>query len=305
MNALRALLALAAVHAVALGAGGIAARKFPSPALGREIACQVFLPAGYEAGGAGRLPVVYLLHGRGGDMQAWTRLQPDFERLIAEKRVPPFIAVMPDAPASQRAGYYVDSEFAGAGGLPAGERVETAFTRDLIAAVDAAFRTQANRRGRIVAGFSMGGYGALRFALAHPESFGAAIVLSPAVYVPLPPRASSTREFGAFGRGTRIFDDAIYTEKNYPALLPAFEAAKRPLAMFIAVGDREMAHADPAEARHDLDYEAHTLYNRVRRVPGITAQLRVLGGGHDWDVWRPAFVEGIEFAFAQLGAMRE
>ena len=54
-----------------------------------------------------------------------------------------------------------------------------------------------------------------------------------------------------------------------------------------------------------MDYEAHTLYNRVRRVAGINAQLRVLGGGHNWDVWRPAFAEGIVFAFAQLGAMRD
>ncbi len=304
MSAGRAILGLFAAGALAHGAPEPTGRSFFSAALGKEIACQIFLPAVYEAERGARLPVVYLLHGRGGDLHAWTAVVPEIERLIAAQRVPPFIAIMPDAPANKRAGYYVDSEFAGAGELPAGERVETAFTRDLVAAVDATYRTRPDRAGRIVAGFSMGGYGALRFALAHPEVFGAAIVLSPAVYVPLPPRASSTREFGAFGKGRKIFDEAIYREKNYPALLPAFAAAKRPLAMFIAVGDREQALPDPAEAVHDLDYEAHTLYNRVRRVPGINAQLRVLGGGHNWDVWRPAFAEGLVFAFAQLGAAR-
>ena len=136
--------------------------------------------------------------------------------------------------------------------------------------------------------------------LAHPELFGAAIVLSPAVYVPRPPRASSTREFGAFGRGEKIFDEETYAAKNYPALIAPFEARGLPLVMFIAVGDDEQALADPREAAHDLDYEAHTLYNRVRRVRGITAQLRVLDGGHNWDVWRPAFAEGIVYAFGQL-----
>ena len=136
--------------------------------------------------------------------------------------------------------------------------------------------------------------------LAHPELFGAAIVLSPAVYVPRPPRASSTREFGAFGRDGKIFDEETYAAKNYPALIAPFEARGLPLVMFIAVGDDEQALADLREAAHDLDYEAHTLYNRVRRVRGITAQLRVLDGGHNWDVWRPAFAEGIVYAFGQL-----
>jgi enterochelin esterase-like enzyme len=217
------------------------------------------------------------------------------DQLIAERRIPPIIAIAPDAPSSQRAGYFVDSQYAG------GARMESALTRDLISHVDATYRTIAQRRGRIIAGYSMGGYGALRCGLAHPGLFGAAVVLSPAVYVPLPPQGSSTREFGAFGRGSLRFDNAIYQELNYPALLPGFAVQQLPLAMFIAVGDREMAHADPAEAIHDLDYEAHTLYNRVRRVPGISAQFRVLGGGHDWTVWQPALTEGVEFALRQLG----
>ncbi|MEO6246500.1 MAG: alpha/beta fold hydrolase [Opitutaceae bacterium] len=246
-----------------------------------------------------RFSVIYLLHGRGNSMEAWRTIAPDLDRMIEARQIPPVIAVMPDAPSSHRAGYYIDSR------ANDGRRVETAFTVDLVGHIDAAFRTRAERRGRIVCGYSMGGYGALRFGLAHSDLFGAAIVLSPAVYFPLPPRASSTREFGAFGRGSVRFDDAIYRAENYPALLPAFDAAKRRLAMFIAVGDREMAHADPAEAMHDLDYEAHTLYNRVRRVPGITARLRVLDGGHDWGVWRPAFVEGLIFSFGHLGTARD
>jgi S-formylglutathione hydrolase FrmB len=212
------------------------------------------------------------------------------------------IAIMPDAPASRRAGFYIDSLFTGTEQpkLPAGEPLESAFTQDLVAHVDATYRTKNDRLSRIVAGYSMGGYGALRYSLAHPELFGAAIVLSPAVYFPLPPPDSSTREFGAFGNGPLVFDPEIYTAKNYPALIPPFVASGLTLVMFIAVGDDERPIADPALAVHDLDYEAHTLYNKIRRVPKITSQLRVIDGPHDWATWRPTFVEGAEYVFAQL-----
>lgn len=281
---------------------GARAVSFHSPALGRELSYLVALPADYETAKDRRYPVLYLLHGRGDNMRAWARIVPDLHRLAAEGRIPAVIAIMPDADSSRRAGYYIDSKFTGSQvpPLPAGEAMETALTRDLIAHVDAVYRTRADRNGRIAAGYSMGGYGALRFSLAHPELFSAAIVLSPAVYVPLPPRASSTREFGAFGKGAQIFAEEVYTALNYPAVLPEFARRGLPLVMFIAVGDDEHANADPAEARHDLDYEAHTLYNRVRREPLIRAQLRVVDGRHNWAVWQPMFLAGLDYVFAEL-----
>ena len=66
------------------------------------------------------------------------------------------------------------------------------------------------------------------------------------------------------------------------------------------VRDDESALADPAQASHDLDYEAHTFYNHIRRVPGIAAQLRVVDGPHDWATWRPTFIEAVEHVFANL-----
>jgi len=280
--------------------GIILARSTKSEALGHEIDYLLYLPPSYVADGSVRYPVLYLLHGRGDNFRAWTTVKPDVDRLIYEGRVPPFIAVMPDAPSSRRAGYYVDSEFGGEPGLPPGETVESAFTGDLVTHIDAEYPTRAVRNGRFVAGYSMGGYGALRFALAHPEIFGAAIVLSPAVYVPLPPPDSSAREFGAFGRGRERFLDETYVAKNYPAILPHFAVKALPLDIFIGVGDDEYANADPLLARHDLDYEAHSLYNRLRRVPGIRAELRVIDGGHDWRAWRPLFVEGLVLVLNRL-----
>ena len=119
--------------------------------------------------------------------------------------IPPVIAVMPDAPWSERGSWYVDSRTP-APTIP-GRPVETAFTGDLVRAIDASYRTVPTREGRLIGGYSMGGAGALRFALAHPDLFATALVLSPAIYTPLPPDGSNTRVYGAFGVGAASFDD--------------------------------------------------------------------------------------------------
>ncbi|MEU0569467.1 alpha/beta hydrolase-fold protein [Nonomuraea sp. NPDC005983] len=273
--------------------GTVTARSAPSQALGESIAYNVYLPYGYDTG-AQRYPVLYLLHGRGDTMQAWTRVKDTLDEMIRTRRIPPLIAVLPDAPWSERGSWYVDSRYTGAD-LP-GRPVETALTRDLVGHVDATYRTAAIREARLVGGYSMGGAGALRYALAHQDLFSGAVVLSPAVYTPLPPSDSSTRDYGAFGRGGEKFADEVYRELGYPSLLPKLDP-DLPVRLFVAVGDDEYANPDPADAHHDLDFESAALYNAARRSPTVSAQLRVLDGGHDWTVWAPAF----EQAMAELG----
>ncbi|MER7335805.1 MULTISPECIES: alpha/beta hydrolase-fold protein [unclassified Micromonospora] len=280
-----------------LRAGTLTTASAPSAALGAPIDYTVYLPHGYAEATASRYPVLYLLHGRGDTMQAWTRVKADLDRLIADGDVPPVIAVLPDAPWSSRGSWYVDSAYTGAD--DPGRPVETALTRDLVRHVDATYRTAAHRGARLVGGYSMGGAGALRYALAHQDLFGHALVLSPAVYRPLPPADSSAREFGGFGSGEQRFSDEVYQRLNYPALLPGLDA-ESPVRMYVAVGDDEWANPDPADAAHDLDYEAATLYNTVRRSDAVAAEFRVLDGGHDWDVWRPAFVDGLRHLAATL-----
>ena len=166
---------------------------------------------------------------------------------------------------------------------------------DLIPHVDATYRTLSQREGRLVGGYSMGGYGALRYVLAYPQTFAGAIVLSPAVYTPLPPLDSSTREFGAFGIGDNLFDEKLYQNLNYPSLVADFEATSQRVGVFIAVGDDEWKHPNPEDQRHDLDLEAHLVFNTLSRVRNIEAEFRVYDGGHDWMVWRRGFVEGMRF----------
>lgn len=274
-----------------LRGGKLVTAAAPSPALhGEAINYTVYLPAGYDRDSRHRYPVLYLLHGRGDDMTAWTRVKADLDHLIATRQVPPVLAVMPDAPWSDGGSYYVDSAYS------SGRAVETALTRDLVAHVDATYRTLATRDGRLIGGYSMGGYGALRYSLAHQDLFARALVLSPAVYTPLPPSDSSAREFGAFGVGDVPFDDAVYTRLNYPALLPALNP-ELPVRMYIAVGDDEWPNPNPEDYKHDIDFESAVVYNAVKRVPGVQAELRVTNGGHDWDVWEPAFADGLRTVF--------
>src|SRR4029079_9522674 len=163
---------------VALGASGtaavvppgtITAAPFHSATLGEDVNYNVYLPAGYETT-AKQYPVIYLLHGRGDSMSAWTQVKGRLDAMIADGSIPATIAIMPDAPWLSRASYYVDSQYKPKQGEQ-GKPADTAFTKDLIAPVDSTYRTLASRDGRVVGGYSMGGYGAIRFSLAHPDLF--------------------------------------------------------------------------------------------------------------------------------------
>lgn len=270
----------------------VIAEEFNSATLSRTFQYNVYLPVGYGDTDR-RYPVIYLLHGRGDTMSAWLTVRDTLDQMISDGDIPPLIAILPDMPSSERASYYINSQYTGT--LYRAEAVESAFFNDLIPHIDATYRTVANRDGRLVGGYSMGGYGALRYSMAHPDMFAGALVLSPAVYIPLPPNDSSAREFGAFGKDNQLFDEIIYQSLNYPALIEPFQASGLSSAMFIAVGDDEWKNPDPADRLHDLDMETHMVFNQIVRVPSISAEFRVYDGGHDWDVWERGFVEGLKY----------
>jgi enterochelin esterase-like enzyme len=286
-------IAVGSSGAAAVAPGSLSAASFHSTTMGEDISYNVYLPPGYSST-AKHYPVLYLLHGRGDSMSAWTQVKGNLDQMIADGSIPPTIAIMPDAPWSSRASYYVDSDYRGS---DPGRPVETAFTTDLINYVDATYRTIPARDGRIIGGYSMGGYGAIRYSIAHPDLFAASIVLSPAVYNPVPPKDSSARTFGAFGQGKALFVDSIYRNLDYPAELPQFSAKDLPSHMFIAVGDDEYQNPSFVDYIHDLDVESHVLYKYAEHATNLSAELRILNGGHDWNVWGPAFEEGAKYAF--------
>src|SRR5215470_6112654 len=122
---------------------------FHSASLGRNMHYRVLLPADYE--NAGGLPVLYLLHGLDGDYTDWdtiTRLEKYAKNL-------PIIIAMPDAD---------DSWYTNSATVPA-DKFEDYIAKDFVSEVDSRFRTIRDRRGRAIAGLSMGGYGSLKFSL--------------------------------------------------------------------------------------------------------------------------------------------
>jgi enterochelin esterase-like enzyme len=220
---------------------------------------------------------VYAWHGRGSSARDWDAVVPPIARLVAAGDLPGLVLVAPEAPWSDGGSWYVDSQYTG---TPAGRPVETALTGDLVGAIEETHRVTASTAHRVVAGFSMGGAGAFRHALALPDVFGAAVALSPPLWHPLPPPDSSARAHGAFGRGTEVFVEEIYSAR-FGRLLEADAARPPGPRVVLAVGhDDELA--DVVAAAHDRCVAAD-----------VDSSLTLWPGGHDWSVWEPAFVQGL------------
>ena len=153
----------------------------PAPALAdnlvgdpAELRVAVWLPSSYAETDA-RYPVVYFLAGFGesaSDASIGAALEP----AIASGAIPAVIVVGASGRNALGGSFYVDSPVTGGWG--------TAIHRDLVSWIDATYRTIAAPEGRVVAGFSMGGFGAFDLAMRHPDVFGAVYALSPGAITP-------------------------------------------------------------------------------------------------------------------------
>ncbi len=229
---------------------------FHSAALNRDTRYRVILPAKITTGQ--KLPVVYLLHGRGEDFRSWSN-DSDVAR-FAERGL---ILVMPEGDSS----YYTNS----ATNLQ--DRYEDYIASDLISDAESRFPVIRDRDHRAVVGVSMGGYGAVKLAFDHPELFAFVGAMSPAIDVPS--RRFSWRRwrqslffnsiFGPEGSPTRRNDDPfVFARQADPAKVPF---------LFLTCGEQESLFgpnrrfAALLSQRH-FDYEFHT-------VPG----------NHNWNQW--------------------
>ncbi len=267
------LAALALTFSLPAAASAVLSREFDSPALQRKWTYAVYLPDGYETSTL-QYPVLYLLHGHNGGLYDWANLghiQQTADALIARGDMPPAIIVMPDAGST----WYVDRK----------EKMETAVIQDLVGDVQRSFRVIDARKGRLIAGLSMGGYGSLRFALKYPEMFAAAALLSPAIYDPEPPPSSGARRAGVFGAPE--FDARVWKELNYPALWDAFLAKKIAVPLYINSGDDD---------DYFIEAEATRLYSLLRKN-GQPAELRIVDGPHRWPVWESTIGDAMRYVF--------
>jgi len=140
---------------------GVTHHTYRSKSMGHDVGYLIYLPREYSSSPEERYPVIYNLHGAGGDELHSFESAELLERGIAEGRWPPMILVMPNG---GKRTFYKDSydgKYMG----------ETTIIRELIPHIDSTYRTIAARRGRAIEGFSMGGRGSTRLALKYPEMF--------------------------------------------------------------------------------------------------------------------------------------
>ncbi|GGS98469.1 alpha/beta hydrolase [Nonomuraea spiralis] len=143
--------------------------------LSRPITVRVYLPKGYDPQRAARYPALYLINGGGDNYDSWTA-KADLVSLVRTAGAFKGIVVMPTGGMT---GWYAD--WAGRTDGYFAPKWETYHINQLIPWIDANFNTVANRSGRGLAGLSMGGYGTLRYAAAHPGVFSVIGAFSPGI----------------------------------------------------------------------------------------------------------------------------
>lgn len=250
-------LLFAATLAVAAAAPSTVDHKFMSASLQRSMPYRVILPDSYGSGTT-RYPVLYLLHGYGGAFSNWTERTKIVEHAAGKQ----LIIVMPDGANS----WYVDRA------NQASDAWESYLTKDLIAEVDTTFRTKNARESRMIAGLSMGGYGALKAAFKHPELYALAASFSGAFDITRPndtfrgeSKPDVMQVFGPIGSDTRKAND-VYTlaAASTPSSLPY---------LWIACGT-----SDPW-------LEPNREIARALKSRSAAYEFHERPGGHDWMFW--------------------
>lgn len=142
----------------------------------RDVA--VYLPPSYKTKSTQRYPVVYLLHGFTDDVDHWWGVKQHFintpaviDKALAAGNTREMIVVTPNAFTRYQGSMYSSSVTTG--------DWETFVAADLVAYIDSHYRTIANVASRGLTGHSMGGYGAMRIGMKHPEVFSSIYLLSP------------------------------------------------------------------------------------------------------------------------------
>ena len=231
---------------------------FHSTALGRLIKYRVVLPEGYGRSTTTRFPVLLLLHGLDGHYDDWSTRT----HLVERASRLPLIVVMPEGGDS----WYTNAAD-GSG------RFEDYIVTDLIADVDARYRTIRARYGRAIAGLSMGGYGAIKLALKHPALFAAAASLSGAFDAADPSFANifpahteeMTRIFGPPDGDTRRENDLFVIAEN--------AAAAASPALYVDCGES------------DRFLPSNRRLVEILQKHGFTYEYHETAGAHAWDYW--------------------
>lgn len=242
---------------------------YDSPKLDSPRRITIYTPPGYESS-TDKYPVFYLLHGMGGDEEAWMalgRASQILDNLIAQGKARPMIVVMPNghtsntaAPGESDKGFYkpdmrTPDIFSG--------DMEANFG-DIIKFVEDNYRVKSDKQSRAIAGLSMGGFHSLYISANYPNTFDYVGLFSPAI---LPPaNAAST----------------IYADLEAKLLA---QKANGYRLYWIAIGNTDFLFQNVVDYRSKLDEMK------------FTYQYRESDGGHIWANWRLYLSEFAQMLF--------
>ena len=238
--------------------GTVSRRWYESPGNGMTRRMTIYTPAGYETSKV-KYPVLYLLHGMGGDEEAWIalgRASQILDNLIAQGKAKPMIVVMTNGNVSQEAapGESTLGMYKPTFQLPntMDGKFEDTFT-DVIKFIEGNYRVNAEKSGRAIAGLSMGGFHSLHISRYYPNTFD---------YV------------GLFSAA--IIADAKVTSKVYDNVDGTLKTQMKNgyKLYWIGIGKADFLYKNVTEYRTKLD------------GMGMKYTYRESEGGHTWINWR-------------------
>jgi enterochelin esterase-like enzyme len=140
---------------------------FESTAAKAKVSYHIYAPSAHDREPQRRFPVVYWLHGSGGGLAGIAKIASRFHAAIEAGKTPPCLVVFVNGLVE---GMYVDWKD---GSVP----METIIVKELVPHIDATYRTIATREGRLLDGYSMGGYGAARLGFKYTDLFRAVSIM--------------------------------------------------------------------------------------------------------------------------------
>ena len=244
-------------------------KSFPSKLLGRELRYGVYLPPSYGSSPNKKYPVLYFLHGLFEDETRWsTRGQTDqiMNRMIAEGKIGEFIVAIPYGGTS----FYTNTR-------DGSEKWEDALVTEFIPLIESSYRISVTRATRGISGTSMGGYGALKIAMKHPDLFGSASAHSAVLLQDL---SAAKVSAGRLQRFQAMFDkiyginqDLSYWEANNPMTLAKDTKKLNGLKLYFDCG---------TEDDYGFDVGTRQLDEMLTKA-GYAHESHLYPGRHGWD----------------------